>query len=192
MPCVTILVYLGNYLVYLYLFNLSTYKSSSPCGTYSERRDVILWRLISMREIRLTCRDARFVVVLSRVRRIFPERDKVHSPMASDFRSGALGDWWEEIAPCKGQKSYVSSRAFFTFAPNRAHHAGDAYPGCRLTPFALPCAMDSLGFQPVTNYSLLTDAAPQGISVNSCSFVVLNKTNFRGHPLRTAPVFPCK
>ena len=56
-PCVTILVYLGNYLVYLYLFNLSTYKSSSPCGTYSERRDVILWRLISMREIRLTCRD---------------------------------------------------------------------------------------------------------------------------------------
>ena len=52
-----ILVYLGNYLVYLYLFNLSTYKSSSPCGTYSERRDVILWRLISMREIRLTCRD---------------------------------------------------------------------------------------------------------------------------------------
>ena len=43
-----------------------------------------------------------------------------------------------------------------------------------------------------TNYSLLTDAAPQGISVNSCSFVVLNKTNFRGHPLRTAPVFPCK
>ena len=29
----------------------------SPCGTYNERRDVILWRLISMREIRLTCRD---------------------------------------------------------------------------------------------------------------------------------------
>ena len=26
----------------------------------------------------------------------------------------------------------------------------DAYPGCRLTPFALPWAMHSLGFQPVT------------------------------------------
>ena len=82
----------------------------------------------------------------------FPERDKVHSPMASDFRSGALGEGRGEIAPCKGQKSYVSSRAFFTFAPNRAHHAGDAYPGCRLTPFALPWAMHSLGFQPATHY----------------------------------------
>ena len=28
---------------------------------------------------------------LSRVTRIFPERDKVHSPMASDLGSGALG-----------------------------------------------------------------------------------------------------
>ena len=26
----------------------------------------------------------------------------------------------------------------------------DAYPGCRLTPFALPWAMYSLGFQPVS------------------------------------------
>ena len=34
---------------------------SSPCGTYSERRDVILWRLSSMREIHLACRDARLV-----------------------------------------------------------------------------------------------------------------------------------
>ena len=34
----------------------------------------------------------------------FPERDKVHSPMASDIRSGALGkDEWE-VAPYKGQK----------------------------------------------------------------------------------------
>ena len=34
---------------------------SSPCGTYSERRDVILWRLISMRDFHWRCRDARFV-----------------------------------------------------------------------------------------------------------------------------------
>ena len=34
---------------------------SVPCGIYNERRDVILWRLISMREIHLTCRDARLV-----------------------------------------------------------------------------------------------------------------------------------
>ena len=50
-------------LVYLYLVNLSTKElkvsSSEPCGKCNERRDVILWRLISMREIRLTCRDAR-------------------------------------------------------------------------------------------------------------------------------------
>ena len=30
-------------------------------GTYNERRDVILWRLGSMRRIHLTCRDARLV-----------------------------------------------------------------------------------------------------------------------------------
>ena len=54
-------------LVYLYLVNLSTKESgvssSEPCGKCNERRDVILWRLISMREIHLACTDALFVVV---------------------------------------------------------------------------------------------------------------------------------
>ena len=61
-PCGTILVYLGNYLVYLYLVTLLTkVVSSEPCG------------------------------VKSALVRRFPEGDKAHSPMASDFRSGALG-----------------------------------------------------------------------------------------------------
>ena len=57
-----------------------------------------------------------------------------------------------ELRPVKGKSPMWQAGRFFTFAPNRAHHAGDAYPGCRLTPFALPCAMDSLGFQPVTRH----------------------------------------
>ena len=39
----------------------------------------------------------------------FPERDKVHSPMASDFRSGALGEGEEELRPVKG-KSPIDGR----------------------------------------------------------------------------------
>ena len=57
-----------------------------------------------------------------------------------------------DLRPVKG-KSPMWEVGVFTFAPNRAHHAGKANPGCRLTPFALPWAMDSLGFQPVTPLS---------------------------------------
>ena len=39
----------------------------------------------------------------------FPERDKVHSPMASDFRSGALGEGEGELRPVKG-KSPIDGR----------------------------------------------------------------------------------
>ena len=167
-------------------------RRSSPCGTYSERRDVILWRLISMREIRLTCRD-HFSLLCSHTLGIYSLKGIM---FIAQWQATLGASPWvvdeRKLRPVKGKSPKWQTVRFFTFAPNRAHHAGDAYPGCRLTPFALPWAMDSLGFQPVTHYSLLTDAAPQGISVNSCSFVVLNKTNFRGHPLRTAPVFPCK
>ena len=125
MPCVTILVYLGNYLVYLYLFNLSTYKSSSPCGTYSERRDVILWRLISMREIRLTCRDhfslscchALGVYSLKRIKFIAQWQATLGaSPWVVDER---------KLRPVKGKSPKWQTVRFFTFAPNRAHNAGE-------------------------------------------------------------------
>ena len=63
-----------------------------------------------------------------------------------------MGIYEGELRPVKGKSPKWQAVFFFTFAPNRAHHAGDAYPGYRLTPFALPCAMDSLGFQPVTRH----------------------------------------
>ena len=56
MPCGTMLVYLGNLLVFLYLVNLSTKKLVVSNAMRGEKTQG----------------------------EYFPERDKVHSPMASD------------------------------------------------------------------------------------------------------------
>ena len=67
--------------------------------------------------------------------------------MASGFRSGALGGDERELRPVKSKSPMWQAGCFFTFAPIRAHHAGEVYPGCRLTPFALPWAMYFIPFR---------------------------------------------
>ena len=54
-----------------------------------------------------------------------------------------------KVRYCK-YESDIASKVFLLLPLIGRTMRVDAYPGCRLTPFALPWAMNSLGFQPVS------------------------------------------
>ncbi len=129
-------------------------RNEKPCGTYSERRDVILWCLSSMREIHLTFRDARFVRPL----------------MYTSLRLGARGKspLMRTHEPCvpTGQANFPHGLLTTPKAPLLKSLAIGLWT-LSLSGKYLQCL-----FHSAWRYSLLTDIAPHGISVNSCPFLV--------------------
>ena len=131
-------------------------RKEKPCGTYSERRDVILWRLISMREIHLTFRDARFVRPL----------------IYTSLRLGARGKspLMRTHEPCvpTGQANFPHGLLTTPKAPLLKSLAIGLWT-LSLSGKYLQCL-----FHSAWRYSLLTDIAPHGIS-----FLCFRPNNFK-------------